>query len=769
MKAKKLFNIWGLIVALLLTSLLVSGYTNYSTIGGNTNYFQGENSLFTSARQDVTDYQKDGVTISNPKAIPLVEDLDNDGINEIVALGGNTLRLYHYSPQTNDLTQIDSYTLPSGTYGVFELFDIDNDNYTEIITLTEETGATDPLISIVEYNGTDFYNQTSFNAGLTICGSATNDHPYLKCGEANECFVAYHQGDSGTCSFMRMYAYAFNSTQVYNILKFREETSVGGINYQVRTANVRNVQYIDYDGDLENEYIVTFGMFANQGSDTNDDLGIYYFGVNSTGVYLEDSIEEDDLYDFEPTGANSSYITNSLCYDFDVGGDPECVIAFMTSDDTFKMYMYDSSMSEINEFPELQTSDGIIISDMFLANAKGDGDRSACVMGTNAEATLKVGTFTYTGLPLNILCGSLNGYGLFNVETIEYTAVSPYNLSWTENTIYSNIVHTIETDSTNDYDEVMTPYGVYKFTSSDGVISGASCLIEGGCLMTREWIPPYTSGAWVPVDYSKNTRSDFVGFTTTNLYYLDDKFTNQYPEFVSYTFNPCLPEDTIKINETIEVTTSITDPEEDNITLIGILYADTTYEQIVNYSGYYSSGTEFTIQFTANVSGTGTLRLIAQDDVYNNTYNVTKDFPFSVASTGVSYGDSICTLYPEEEEDEEDTITDDEGQSVDDNLITSGSINLIETLNLGIGIKAFWIFIMIAGIFVIVSSVLSIGGMSQIAVLSALTISVLFLILMIILGFFFGIFGWGVIALLIIPVIAIVVLLALRPMLTGGT
>jgi len=112
---------------IILLSISVNAETNYTSIGGGDGLFTSEVGIgFYDGNDDITLITRAiGSTF-----VPLVADLDGDGVNEIVVFDNGDLNLYHGS----SLLPVDSITVAGmGSNPFMELFDIDGDGYIEAI------------------------------------------------------------------------------------------------------------------------------------------------------------------------------------------------------------------------------------------------------------------------------------------------------------------------------------------------------------------------------------------------------------------------------------------------------------------------------------------------------------------------------------------------------------------------------------------------------------------------------------------------------------
>ena len=202
----------------------------------------------------------------------------------------------------------------------------------------------------------------------------------------------------------------------------------------------------------------------------------------------------------------------------------------------------------------------------------------------------------------------------------------------------------------------------------------------------------------IGVDNEGTGLADLIGFTSTNVFYLDDGFSNQPGTITAYTVNPCI-DSVWKQNTTVQVGVEVTDGDLLNPDLISsraILYDNTPNEQDDGFSLNFTSGTTVTFTYNANASGSGqALTLQGRDTDNPNTLDQV-DLVFNVAANGVEFGDCSTTVIVETvEETAQETAEELLNTDEDDNGITSG-FTTVQGL-IGIGATSFLLILMLLG------------------------------------------------------------------------
>jgi len=687
-----------LILIFISSFVLASDDSTYPIIGGvDQDFHQGLGYFNFELDPWTVDYYSEA--IGSSMYAPLVQDLDNDGIKEIIILSDTgILRIFQNISIQPDISA--SYSIPdAGTSQFFSnpvIFDSNDDGDYEIFILGEE-----------EY-------LFSYSPGnLSLLNDPSTDNSW------RNKMLLYCDDEENIClSFSEIYQVASNGVI---ILRVYNNTGQATLTYGLTTYNaasyyclssIPNVVKGDSDFDGNPEYYISY--FNTR--DSGNSFGIMSVELNHSTFPTNPQITIDSTpgaiyshsssFATDPTGKTScdtispypgTMVSPLLLFDFDLlhPGD-EFLISGLTDDTEFKMYSVDYTGSVIDDYPEFGTGDGTILSNIMQINAFTDtGNVDACVIGYYpADSTF------------DILCASEQSDQFVEHKLFSYSYAG--NL-WDQpsDTKHINVLATASDMATYSYtgnnpNEIINSYGVWAFyQTSPGEYS----------MSDYDLIPLYLNAKGnstiYPVDYNDDGRSELMIMTKNNLFFASDGFINSGCAaqgcITSYTVCPSLGS-TWKINTSARVDLTIADIDDDDISGRVYLYYGDDNEMLSNWTAYYGSGTLISFPFdSANKTITsGTIRLQARDEE-NPTSYTTIDIPFSVALTGVEYGDGCTTTYPGFDAGEDGTNeTTSDGTSIDDNAI-SETLDLI-TDYLGLGRTAIWLVIMILVAIIIITS-----------------------------------------------------------------
>ena len=631
-----------IILILCSFSVLGLGEIPYPTSGQSI----GGTSLFNANLGD--DVSAVARSVTDPRLQPLVGDLDNDGTNEIVVIGGQTLNIF----QDSNLT-IKTGTSALNTIDHAILYDIDGDDTLEIIT----TGGS--YLTIFDFNGTSLSLTSNFTMPYL---SADTENFMIGCRGADDCLLVTAPVSYGVPSVESLYVARFTSNGIYNNTAVK--TNINNGDWYL--PRIRCVSTADYDEDGITEFIFTAFGYAN------GYLCTWWVNTNAqTGITEE--YEECISTSYINTDANRDEFTCPSVYDYDIGGAGlETVIAYQEGGtDDFEIRIFDSGMgdSDIDTIDTHYTvfNDGHLISNIMRVNAFGDtSDTDYCALGIDL-----------TDDEMVMICGSqMTGsfLGMGDTASFEYSGSLYYDLS-DEQYLYVTSSMAIQAVSTttsgSNLDEILTPYGVF-YIDYDG---------------DDELLPlydiPYSDGSAISSDVEQVGRDDILFLSNSGLlWYIDDGFVNQGGEIDEWEVDPC---DAVwKVNTSVGITLKLYDDEGDLVQGRVILYEGDANEQDTGWTANVSSGSTVNFFFDggANQTGIGTLSLYARDSE-NPTINDSVNIPFSVGTDGVEFGD--CTQSGDEttsadEEEEEDAQTRITGEGLTDAEIEQ-TIGILWTSN----------------------------------------------------------------------------------------
>ena len=724
-----------LIIAFSASVVLGESQQNYTRTGGTDGNFNGGEGIFNS-NLGVSEVTYSTRVLSDAQFHPLVADLDNDGINEIIAFDGGNVRLYHNS----SLTIVDSFSIGANEISNAQIFDIDGDGLQEIII----AGQDNEVLHFLQYNNSAITNYSISYDSLPKHNTSLNGEILLHCGAANKCLMVYTECSETLAAYPNtlscgtnsstLYGVSFNSTDILSgtLLLLNEEniTLQGGLYADTLTCfpKIRAMSYANYNSfsDTDNEYI--FSAYAIRSATLGVDSQFNYwslFYISQADETLILSLDrkltktfgdifnplgdvlscagngirwEGPINDLTAFGGISAVFTNPLVFDADLSPSNglETVIAFMDEYDNFKMHVYSGtgtseSSAFFDDYPEASTATGQLISNPVKMNAfpeekQADLSSDFCVLGYNNEIQ-----------EVDLNCGSIvSTWGLLNFETIEYHADVVYNVSGTY-PLYNTLIHASQHDVTefegNNMDELINSFGVWRLNPTDTITTG--CWVTSDCNMSIIFSNAKDDAVVISVDAEKVGQDDLIIQQDSNLWYADDEYENSPATISGYSVNPCL-EGAWKQNTSVNVNIEVDDVDENSVGARAILYNGYDYKQDSNWSINASSGTTFSFSFVANHTvATAELLLMSRD-----TFTVlgeTLSIPFSVAEQGLEFGD--CTTDVDigvvSEEDNETLSESDLEPNIQDNAIKNALAELDESSNLNLGLTGLWYMVMI--------------------------------------------------------------------------
>lgn len=684
LKKKAIFSTLVIFLFILMSLSVVAD--DYKKLGGDDGYYQSANGIFNTG---LTSYSLASRSISDGAEVPLVADLDNDGVNEIIVFDDGNLRLY----SGNNLNVIDAFSLKDdGNISNALAFDIDGDNYTEIVVFMQE----DETIDIIEYNGTDIYNQSSisFKSPVYLEGETM-----IGCGDTNDCIMVYNQLIGGLVG-TQFYAVAFNSTDLGSELQLHSDASTLTMGC---LPKIKTIPYVDSDNDAEEEYIVSMLKVYQSANEK-----VYLFRL-STNSSLNVTIETQANFDSNGFGRGinfitqvggedcstqqaGNYITSPLVYDIDSSPSNglETVIGINVNANEFTMASYDKDFNQLDDYPEVFSADGQIISNVMLADVFGDTDREDfCVLGHDA-----------TDEELDLLCASELSGAVYDTYEFKYSTDNRFNVTDDYNRLdiishvgqHSSGNSVIGAGSTNNPDENINAYGV--FIVEDDTFNGSIWVKT----LTLIYEFPVEDSACIPIDVENTGSADIVCMEDTALYYIDDGLTSEGALITNLEFNPCPIDTVIKVNETIEIYVTVTDQNnevlgQDNVNSRVYVYYNHNNEQVKNVTNT-TSGVIHTYSFEMNQTISGGRILIEGWDEGSPAEVNTYEIAFTVANNGLSFGDSTCSIDVVAEAEAEATVPANESLTpADTNMVKTALIEVNAIF--GIGLLAIWIIIIL--------------------------------------------------------------------------
>jgi len=699
-----------LLIILMFIISSLSVFAVYQEAGNFSGDYIGGRGEFNENLDPLTEVSLKIRNINDGRLVPLVDDLDNDGTNEIVILDDDNIKIY----QGNDLIFQTGFDLGAEqrTSNML-LFDIDGDSLTEIIIGQEE----DENIFILEYNGTSLNNQTMIDIAPlgAMLGGSNSGEMLLKCGEANKCLMSttyqYRRGFGGSPLSNYLYVTAFNSTG-YGA---RNTLITGNTLNAFCYPKVRNMEYEDYDLDGTSEFIFSAREMDGTTGDDGDHVYIFYIDINESLGANEDMsyvtiTEPSELFDNgnshftcedEKVGAT---FTNPLVYDLETDIGFETAVGYEYQDERYRIQVIESDGGYdtlFDRYPALlDYGSGRIISNLFRSHTYPDDEsKSVCITG-----------FDDSNARITFLCGADNTGKLFEAYEFFWDNPDNYNVS-DDYQLYNTISHAVQHSDAltefEDLNEFMNSYGVFRVDVDNCVDIGFTEI--GNCDIERIFQNGVGDSALISDDAESQSLDDLIALSETQLVYLDDGLQNQPATIENINFNPCPTDTIIKQNETMDILVTVKD---NNNVFLGF---DKVNANITLYKGTHNELTdsaenitvssetgEAVIQFTFVLNDTGVNREmeIQAYDSFDPSQIDTETILFSVGADGIEYGDINCDIFtgvPVDDEEVERVLN--ESYTLTDNQLVDTAEEMSNIA--GIPILLFILLIMLGMNFVV--------------------------------------------------------------------
>ncbi len=612
----------------------------YEKFGGNNQDFIGGLGVFSHPDFD---YELKTRAFANLDYVPLVKDLNNDNINEIFIIDGTDVKIYHYST-LEPITSIST-------------------SLTNPIKMSTENLESDNLI-VCDSSSCEIYSMNVDNSFDLIIkhefGITTlNDQFNFECDE-DYCVFSY-PSISGRYGYLRVLAFnEFNYSVITTL-----ETEGNQVNqYYSRFCSpiVDYMSAIDHDNDGVTEYVFS-SILEEEYVLGTDRIFIKSVYVNDSAFPNANTVIEKYDYSHIVYNSNNMYNGNFDCEDFDIkrklssplvsdsdsfetNGD-EIAFGLQVNANEFKIYQLKSDLDFIQYFPNLFNADGVLLSNPAIFDIFEDSNTDdICIMGYDIVDDM-----------LDLLCGSTEvsfflGTSKSDEFKIDLDEFLINNFTVTEDFFMSihNVDMLQQTDQHNS-NEILTPYGVLEID------------YDYANELDITWENPINQEMFLlPIDVEGVGKIDLIGLSTNQLFYFDDKLSNQPPTISKdngIEFNPCLTEKTVDFNSSLEVMVRPVDSNGNEISSKIELYADSSNEIDSGWSNFYVSGTQ--IRFGEGldvdvplifdkITATGVMRISLRDN-FDITQITSYDFPFTVIYNGsTTYNDGCITTYEDIQE-----------------------------------------------------------------------------------------------------------------------
>ena len=740
---------------ILFLSIIPITFANfdYNETGNYNTYYEQGTGFFNADLSGTDLYTR---AVDEPKLTPYVSDLDHDGTNEIIIFDSSGVKLFN----NKELDIIDAFSFPNEDLSNALMFNIDGDNYTEIIIALENS----QILHIIEYNGSDIFNN-SFS--FPHLNHTPNADIQIKCMDIDQCIMVYANSTTGTSAVHPLYAVFFNSS----VMSKEYVVDAGSIGDRWCKPNIPSIAVADYDGDGEDEYIFAFSSRDGAG---DFEPNIYWVNISYNGIDVEEHIAIDDSdLTVIPTCVHIhpfSGMSAPIVFDVDgnAGNGLETVIAYKVSDqDDYVLKTYDGCNSEgcgitqlddypescigffgIGNCPEAKAISNVVRADIFAGT---EGVDDFCVIGYNDDDS-----------ELDMICGSetsTEDSGIFDSETMELVLLDiPFNTSFISPAFHNGIVHSAQHSSSEptgkNLDEFVTTYGILSADNTDTSTPDLTIIFAN----------PKQNASLISVDAEKVGREDLIALASTNVWYIDDQFTNEGGQITDYCIGPCM-DSTIQINSSSYIFMEVTDKDSlkegaitDLVSARVIIYLGESNEQDTGWSNNYTSGTTITFDDTLiynATTGSSTLRLMGRDLGSPDDEHII-DFTYSVANAGVVLGDcETCASIPLTAEDivPTDAVIEDATliEDATSNAITRGVLTIAGLVGLG-GTTLWLLGMMIMNLLIwfVMAEERHMSGSSTFGTIAITDF------LAVILGARLGLFGAGLVVILTLLLIVIV-------------
>lgn len=639
MKMKK--NFIFIFLFLFSFSLVIAQDQVYESYGTSDHTYRLDTTFYDPSSNAVLNYATR--SIENPRYLPLVSDLDNDNVSEIIVNDGQWIKIYSYSGSLINIeADLDSN---HSSISNIEIIDIDSDGYKDIVyTPNVVSSGQNMNMYKISYNGSD-YERSTICTGPSGYGG---EDSVLGCDrENNICLVQYASSDLSFNKAMSVIAFNSSDCGDYTLIW----SNSGDHDDFYCPPFYKSMAIEDYDLDGVNEFIISAFHI-----DDNHRYGkLFYFYVDSNlDSFLED-YTSIDLGWYSMANENSrcsgaslsyenisTYITPPIVFDIDglSGNGLETAYGVNVYSDEVKLYTYKADGSFLDDYPELSSVDNVkMMGNIFKAKVFSNSMDDFCVVLYRNDNNT------------HILCGS-EQTGIFEFEFKLFIPDDDYD---TETILdYGTYDYSLATHSVQAIDTLQSGFDLDEIS-----VSGQILGLEYGFL-TDTFYPIFKSekgyeASTIFLDYENSSYSDMIFLTDGNLWYGDDGYSNQgcgdnpYAGCIySIYYNPC-NEVAWKENTTVEIRVRAGDYSEDNdlVSVNVTLYKGTDNEMSSGFDSYLPQDSTHTFTFTANETITnGIIEIQARDNNKPSSVQSINN-TFSVALNGIEFNDQYCTRYYE--------------------------------------------------------------------------------------------------------------------------
>lgn len=576
-------------------SLIVTA-NDYLSIGQNS-WTQGSGNWNALGTDVITADRTFSKLLSDPLFYPLMADLDNDTVNEIIYIDDSELFIVSFNTATLQWDEEFVYNFfTSNDMGNLIIHDIDNDGYLDIM-FHEGTD-----INFIWYNGTSWDTaQSSFTSNF--------DRVIITC-HTDGCFIT---GDYSPSS-EGIGVQAFNKT-------------AQGSQIQLHTPFEQAVPPLISD----------FLCIDIVGISTCLISGIVD-KVSTTDLYVwkvkQSSLTMTELFEYKRSGldrSNSRFsdqnnirlsITSPVYVQMTGNPGLEIAIGYMTDEDEFRIDLLDAELNLIDKYPFVFLADGVIVSNLMVNNFIDDtGSNDVCLLGYQTDSE-----------ELNLLCASNDHFPNAVEHIFDATGFQHYS-NYDFLSGFYPMTHATEQKGSNDIIEIVTGYGIFELDTGLLSVPGDLDLI---------FQIPILNATVSMLDVKQEGFTDMVVMTQNNLILYDDGYSHSPPTFLdSPSINPCF-DGILKLNTTLRVGYQSTDIDNDVVCHRSYVYYGLPHQQ--NSSIICSDSSPIiSVDFNLNHTGLNNILRIELNDTFSPD-PIYVEKTFSVDLEGLSMGDCIGTI-----------------------------------------------------------------------------------------------------------------------------
>ena len=126
------------------------------------------------------DFNTFGKSLSSSRATPIIDDLDNNSISELIIISDDTVLIFQ-NKELDIIASFDFGDSPSDVSNILA-FDIDGDGQKEIIFMVE--GISDNQLKIINFSESE---GLQLQREFKVFAGALPVHPMIACRAVNEC------------------------------------------------------------------------------------------------------------------------------------------------------------------------------------------------------------------------------------------------------------------------------------------------------------------------------------------------------------------------------------------------------------------------------------------------------------------------------------------------------------------------------------------------------------------------------------------------------